>query len=68
MATILEFRASGEPQTSVADADRTAESTTESAQIIIFPGVRIERYDLDPFEDAGSDLNSVAKEGRTSKV
>lgn len=47
MATILEFTGRQEAQDEPSKAASSADG--ETAQIIFFPGIRIERYDTDPF-------------------
>ena len=58
MATILEFKV---PQQSETDrdvaADADASCHAETAQIIFFPGIRMERYDVDPFLEEDGPFN-----------
>ena len=55
MATILEFKCEATECADTSTQDDNAAAPTTSAQIIIFPGVRIERYGDDMFdEDTGA--------------
>lgn len=71
MATIIEFNAirdalrdSTTDNRDVSDG-KTGHSGTKSAQVIFFPGIRIERYDIDPFID--DDATSTREQAKTSK-
>lgn len=65
MATILEFRHSGENTSQAPRVDgRSDEDTDVSADIIIFPGVRIERME----DDAAEEKQSATASGRHSET
>ena len=61
MATILEFTGQQVDPGSVKDA---GQSDSETAQIIFFPGIRIERYEIDPFLE--DDIEAVQQDAASS--
>ena len=54
MGTVLRFRAS------TGKASRKAQESARACQIVIFPGVRIERHDAEPGLDLGHRLRDSA--------
>ena len=64
MATILEFSERAAKSEESVSKDHSHDAEMKSAQIIIFPGVRIERYDVDPFENLADVSNAMSR--RTS--
>ncbi len=63
MATILEFTGAGRgDDRGSGEADHAAATdNTATAQIIFFPGIRIERYDIDPFLEDGDAQDRSSK-------
>ena len=48
MATILQFQCT---KSEDEEAVSVSSEETHTAEIIIFPGVRVERYECDPFDE-----------------
>lgn len=69
MATILEFKDARRNDVDAKD-DAQSDSMTDSgetAQIIFFPGIRIERYDIDPFLEE-NEASAVQDRSSSSSV